>query len=300
MIQLCWMPTWSCQNYSREGDGRNHACPYCPLGLRDGRLTFNGTPGSANGTVDPKVMISFLLRHREIFGDQITISGGEPLTAPALIPVLKGIAQYGFKWGITSNTLLHKPLAKLSAELSGFASCNSWTASFHPASPKINDDFVAFADNARFLRLNGCRWLYCNLVASCATISAIESCIEKLHDLPFDRINLLVDMYQHTEAGHTVDRAIAMQEKYPGRIMAVGSGKTIKGVKCATTGRFLVASPTGVIYQCVRKCYQEIDPIGNIEETTISTNNDGEWCGLDCPHTCDQVKHIKGSRSGHN
>jgi len=284
MMRLCWMPTWSCQNYAKNGGGYNHNCPYCPLGLRDGRLSFYGISGSKNGSVDPEKMIDFLLRHESVFSKQITISGGEPLASPALVPVLTGIARHGYSWGITSNTLLRKPLSYLSASLSGFNSCQAWTASYHPLSTSPD----VFEDNIRFLRLNGARWVYANVVACHETSALLHRVVRWLLQLPIDRVNVLVDMYRGQDNNFLEIAAISSS-----RVLLVGTGRTVTGVHCHTRSRFLVVSPTGTIYQCVKKCYEELDPIGNIADSLIILNDLTEWCSLDCSHTCDQVKHSR-------
>lgn len=284
MIQFCWMPTWSCQNYDKDGGGTNPKCPYCPLGIKNGRLTFGGKSGCKNGNVDPEEMAAFLLRNRDAIGSQLTISGGEPLASPSLVPVLQRIVANGFTWGITSNTMLHRPLARLSAALHGFSSCQAWTASFHPLA---GDSRAELASNLHFLRINGLKYLYVNLVISQETATLAEQAVAWLTALPIDRVNLLVDMYRQSD----IDLAVFLAEKHPGKVLPVGSGKTITGTLCRTASEWLVTSPTGAIYQCVRKCYEEIDQIGHISNFFIVNNPTAEWCGLDCSHTCDQVKH---------
>lgn len=292
-VQLCWMPTWSCQQYAKDGGGHNPKCPYCPLGVRNGRLTWFGKEGAANGSVVAAEMINFLVRHQSLLGSRLTISGGEPLISTMLTPVLSEIVRRGFAWGITSNTLLHPPLARLSAALSGFHSCTSWTASYHP----LSTDHDAFEDNIRFLRLNGSRWLYANVVANQETAGKVIASLDWLLMLPIDRINILIDMYRGVgdiATGTQAEEAIReLARQHPLRVAIVGTGKTITGVNCQTRGRFLVVSPIGVIYQCVRKCYEDIEPIGHIRDAVLAPNEETSWCGLDCPHTCDQIKHQK-------
>lgn len=282
MIQLCWMPTWSCPNYGDYG-AQSSKCPYCPLGLHLGRLTYGGSLGPDNGSVDPKEMVDFLVRHKEMFGAQLTLSGGEPMASPVLVSVLHGAIQHGYTWGITSNTILSKSLTKLHVAIGDFSTCRAWTASYHPLAGN-SDGFFA---NVQYLDASGARHIYVNIVLCQETEKDIAHHVDAVVQLPIKRINLLVDMYRQTH----IDLAMALVERHPGKILPVGDGKTKQGVWCRELDKFLVVSPTGIIYPCVRKCYGDIHRIGHIKDAKLTSDTVSRYCSLDCPHTCDQVKH---------
>lgn len=280
MIQLCWMPTWSCQNYSPNGE-QSINCPYCPLGIINGHLSYNGWQTSASNTPGTAADIAgFITRHAQLFGFQLTLSGGEPLASPNTADVLRTIERHGFTWGITSNTLLRKRIA----ELGSLHACRAWTASYHPHA----HDREPFEQGARQVRSQAPQALYANLVISSHTAATAEDDTAWLHSLGiFDRINLLVDMY-HDQQLAELATDICIRHHHT---LAVGSGKTITGANCRRFDRFLVLNPTGDLYECVRKAYHGIDRIGNARDLVFQANGTIDHCTLDCPHTCDQTKH---------
>lgn len=284
-VRLYWFPTWRCQNYAPDGSGVNPKCPYCNLGVRDGRLTVAGVAGSSTTLMAIDALLTFCRRNAEHFGRYVVLSGGEPWAHPTLEQYLAALTREGWRWAITSNTTLTARIQKAAEHMGGFGTCDAWTASYHPHSGSLEK----FREGVRIVRGAGVGNMACTVVIDKHTIERWQEHMNAVADLGWQRLQVQVDMNEadleqrrrNIEAIHGVHVA--------------HDGYFAQGVMCDQTGKHLVVAPNGTIYHCLTKAYQGIEPIGHATAFDFgSLETRVAWCGLYCSLPCDIVKHVKG------
>lgn len=281
-MKLIWLPTWRCPNYAPDGSGENPACPYCPLGFRDGHLTVHGQTQAPQDAAKLPDVLAFFDRSRAVFDEGISLSGGEPLVYPWLRPSLEHLSQTGWRWAITSNMMATGGLERLAGM--DFSRCSAWTCSFHPFADKA----LRFSENVHRLRSFGVQWIYVTLVVTRQTVDLIRAALPILEKLPVDRFNLQFDLY-HKEPPPDFD------VPNNGRWLFVKETTAeAMGVDCQSRAKTLVLSPSGQVFECVNKAYIGKATLGHCSTLDPRDVMDGErrWCGLKCSLPCDVVKWI--------
>ena len=165
----------------------------------------------------------------------------------------------------------------------------SWTASFHPLAfdaPTFEANIHRLAE----LRHRGPFKIGVTMTVAAPTLPILEASIRFVRGLPVDHYQFHLDAHQPIDA---VAAQALVEQLAPGAFVTAGPPR--KGVICDRTKQLLALGADGTLYECVTKAYQNLDPIGNIADTTIDLASlpiRRQFCGLDCFACCDRVKHI--------
>ena len=285
MLRLLWYPTFRCNNYGPGGEANPH-CRYCDLNydIVSQRVTLAGEAGASGIICDPAKVVDFLKRNAEVIGREFDMAGGEPLMHRELHRVVGELSQAGFRWSITSNTLIAPAVERLCEWLQ---SCNSWTVSIHAYG---GVKWERLAANVRRLRAaGGIRRLSGTIVISEETLPILQNMEAGGKSLPLDGLQYHID--QNSERPEFLISE-ARRLLSPGSRVVV-SGYQPQGVMCHRRGVFLVLNPDGVLYECSTKAYRGIDPIGAIENIDLrNLSGEAGWCDLKCSSACNHPKHV--------
>jgi len=284
-IKLIWMPQAVCQNYSKD-QSWGDKCPYCPFGLKDGKVLWEGKVTNVSSKFIPwEELLGFFRTNTEIIGRYLEISGlGEPLIYPHLDKILKALE---WTWAITSNTLSRKMIRKL-IDVGAMNRCWSWTASYHP----LSGDDIIFAENIELLRRNfpQASQIRTTVVVAEQTLPYLERTQEFLQgvdidgwqyhlDICADRMPNLIEQF-HKMLG---DEAILLLADTPKQ-----------NLNCHIHEQILCVTPDGVLYPCATKASQGLDPIAPITKDLVLADLPPkvEWCSVYCFCSNDHVKHV--------
>lgn len=283
-MKIVWFPQWACQNYDKD-KSFSEKCPYCPYGMKNGKLLMYGKETASNDLADSEDVIGFFRSNKKILGSFLEISGGEPLLYPHLAMVL---SELRWKWAVTSNTL-HLPMIKKLAEKLVLKKCSSWTASYHPLSG--NDE--VFADSIRYIKKSGMRGsLRATVVVTDETADLIPESIKFLGELPLHGVQFHMDCHRHVDYQKITEM---VGDIAPDIEIVEGTGKPPSGIICAKHSHLVALGADGTLYECVTKAYQNIDPICKVNKTVLIDKlpEKNDFCQVPCFAVCDHVKHIK-------
>lgn len=286
-IKLVWLPQWFCQNYT-PGRSFGTRCPYCPYGFdtRSNRLIYDGRLSGSNALAAYEDVLGFFRANADAVGRTLEVSGGEPLLYPHLDRMLgtEGIS-HGWQWAITSNTLnrpmIERVIAKSGGRIDG---CISWTASYHP----FSGEDERFAANVRLVRAHSGAALNATVVVSALTLDRLPAAHAFLATLPFDRVQWHVDAHGAADPAALRETAEALLGPVPAY-----AGAAPQGVLCDRHDRLLAVTPDGLLFECVTKAYQNLDPVGRVSARLLVADlpRRVEYCDLACFAVCDHVKH---------
>jgi hypothetical protein len=262
LTKLVWFPQWQCQNYT-TGSSFGDKCPYCPYSFDKDhdRLIFEDIPTGSNrfGHVDD--FTAFLRRNGESLGWHFELSGGEPLLYPNLPNVLGELPDW--TWGMTSNSISTSAIRRVIDSCGGtLERCLSWTASYHPLSGR--DD--AFAQNMHLLRSAGVKHLSSTVVVADSTLPALGEAITFLRSLPVHRVQFHLDT--HRTSCRSTEELVEAAEKAIGPFPWT-AGQTPSNKMCNRHSHLLAVSPDGLLFECVTKCYQNLDPICKVNGDVV-------------------------------
>ena len=282
-MKITWFPSWQCNNYGR--DGINPVCRYCHLGYDHQQqvVTMDGVAGPSGVPIAASLVVDFFLRHRELLGSEFDMSGGEPLMRGDLPGILRLLVDGGYSWGITSNSLLSVQIERLRA-VGVLEACNSWTCSVHAYG---GEQWEVLAANVRALK-GLVRHISATVVVSVHTLPILANLWRGVQSLPFDAVQFHLDM-NYPAPQVLLDAA---REVLPAGARFAMHGYETRGVSCRRWSEFLVVAPDGTVFECFRKAFSGLDPVGNIENLDISRlSGESAWCDLNCHYGCDQRKH---------
>lgn len=285
MIKLLWFPTFTCNNYGRPGEPNPH-CRYCDQNydLASERLTIRGELLASGRICDPKKFVDFMVRNAAAVGKKFDMAGGEPLTHPLIVETLTSLVQRGFRWSVTSNTLLTDRITRMNHL---FPFCDSWTVSVHSYN---GDKWERLANNVRYIKARCAGRVSGTIVIAPENMAILGNLERGAKSLPFDGIQYHIDANLNVEQSKEI-MAQAKRILSPGSRMVM-SGYQPAGVMCNRWGVFLVVNPDGVLYECTLKAFRGIDPIGDIDGIDLSKLDPAPaWCDLRCAASCNQQKH---------
>lgn len=291
-MRLIWFPSWSCQFYT-PGQSHGHNCPYCPLGLADGRMLYEGKPAGPNPPPREDVrdrIVAFLNRNGQTLGWRVELSGGEPLLYPHLAEVLK---RTGYYFGITSNTQNRRAIEAL-AESGALAKCLGWTCSYHPVAGK--DD--VYTENLWYLseRLPRTAQLRATMVVSTHTLPRLDASAAFLRGLPLTGHQYHLDSHADGPGVPRAAACAAIASADPGAPVIAGTGTQPRGVLCDRFGVHVALSPAGHLHECVTKLHTDTDRLCEADGGTdlarlLTVPGLVAHCDLPCFACCDHAKH---------
>jgi len=295
-IRLIWDPQMFCQNYSKDGSGHPESCPYCPLGFKDGHLTFEGKKTVSNEFADPDDVVTFLKTNAAPLDYMLEICGGEPLLYPYLDEVLGTSLPEPWLWGMTSNSL-HTPMIQKLKKNGALKRCWSWNASWHPHSKQED----RFARNLLLIR-SGLAYdvqLRSTIVVTEETIERIDEIVDFLEALPIDGYQFHCSTFggiQQEEAEAELGRRL--QEKvgedtFKSKISTYISPPR-QTRECNYYSKLIAINPDGQVYPCTIFSFKGLDPIGHVKDNFLlsALPQTTRSCSHECVAPCDYVKLV--------